>query len=457
MRILIVDDHAPARKLIAGCLTSLPDLEIHEAASLTAARQVLAQQLIDVALIDLRLDASDADNRDGMELVRELRQGGTAVPIVVTASSEMAEIRGAMRAGAYAYILKDELSEELVRPVLAELQSRRALEREVLQLHGFVGVSQPMERLRRVIKKVAAVDSPVLILGPTGSGKELVARAIHALSPRRAQPLVTVNCGGLNESLVEAQLFGHAKGAFTGAAHAHPGYFAQADRGMLFLDEVAELPAELQPKLLRALENRTYRSIGTTSDSRFEGRIVAATHVDLAERVAAKRFRADLYYRLEVLTVRLPSLAERQQDIPALVEHLAKETPRPLRFTAPALSLLERMDWPGNVRQLRNLVHRLSVFVEHDLITAEDVQLYCTPGADDESDRAIAAAKKGQRTVAEELLRGVSQTHSRRENQLRLEQNQVRVLDAEGRDDEEVCRIMGIARATLFRIRSGRS
>lgn len=209
MRVLLVDDHAPARRNLARCLASLADVEILEAASLEAARQVLSRSAVDVALIDLCLDEKDERNRDGVTLVEELRSSGTAVPIVVTASSQMDAIRSAIRAGAHTYILKDELSAELVLPVLRELQHHRALEHEILHLHGLVGTSAAMERLRRQIKKVSAVDAPVLVLGPTGSGKELVARAIHALSPRRDQPLVSVNCGAFNETLVESQLFGH--------------------------------------------------------------------------------------------------------------------------------------------------------------------------------------------------------------------------------------------------------
>lgn len=446
MRILIVDDHAPARKTVMRCLASLTDSEIYEAASLSAAREILEKHLVDVALIDLRLDARDAMNRDGLTLVRELRDGGTAVPIVVTASSEMSEIRKAMRVGAYAYILKDELCEELVLPVLTELQGHRSLQSEVLHLYGLVGTSRSMERVRRQIKKVAAVNAPVLVLGPTGSGKELVAQAIHALSPRRDQPLVTVNCGALAETLVESQLFGHEKGAFTGADKRRDGYLSEAGPGTLFLDEIAELPAEMQTKLLRVLENRVYRALGAASESKFEGRIIAATHVDLTERIAESRFREDLYYRLEVLTVRVPSLDERQEDIPALAEHFAKETPRRLRFSDEALAALRKFDWPGNVRQLRNFIHRLSVFTERGLITEPDIE---------RNRESTKREPKGARTVGEELLRGLSPRHTRDANTSKLAQNQIRVLEGDGVGAEEICRIMSISRATLFRLKSG--
>lgn len=455
MRVLLVDDHAPARRNLARCLASLADVEILEAASLEAARQVLSRSAVDVALIDLCLDEKDERNRDGITLVEELRSSGTAVPIVVTASSQMDAIRGAIRAGAHTYILKDELSEELVLPVLRELQHHRALEHEILHLHGLVGTSAAMERLRRQIKKVAAVDAPVLVLGPTGSGKELVARAIHALSPRRDQPLISVNCGAFNETLVESQLFGHEKGTFTGAEKTRPGFLGEARGGTLFLDEIAELPLPLQTKLLRVLENRTYRMLGASADSRFEGRIIAATHVDLPRRVAEGRFREDLFYRLEVLTVRVPALNERKEDIPALVEHFARETPRRVRFGDEALAALQRTDWPGNVRQLRNLVHRLSVFCEGNEVTGVELALNQLPGG------ALGAPACGTQPghsvslLGEEFLKGVSIARTRRENALRLAQNQIRLLEADGHDVESICRTMEIGRATLFRLKAG--
>lgn len=454
MKVLIVDDHAPARRNLARCLAPLPDMELLEAASLDAARQTLSRALIDVALIDLRLDERDEKNRDGLTLVEELRAGGTAVPIVVTASSEMAEIRRAMRAGAFAYILKDELSEELVLPVLADLQGRRALEREVLHLHGLVGTSPTMQRLRRQLNKAATVDAPVLVLGPTGSGKELVARALHALSPRRDQPMVSVNCGAFTEALVESQLFGHEKGTFTGADKTRPGYLGEVRRGTLFLDEIAELPLALQTKLLRVLENRTYRALGASADSRFEGRIIAATHVDLPRRVAEGRFREDLFYRLEVLTVRVPPLDERKEDIPALVEHFARETPRRVHYADEALTALQRMDWPGNVRQLRNLVHRLSVFCERDTVTEADVLPH--QPASSEVGSLGGETPPVQEAGETELFQGIALSRSRRENALRLAQNQHRLLAAQGHDEEAICRMMEVSRATLFRIKTGK-
>lgn len=451
MKVLLVDDHAPARRTLARCLASLDGLEIYEAESLSAARTLLARQLIDVALIDLRLDEHDPDSREGLTLVRELHAHSTTIPIVVTASSAMDEIRSAMRSGAYAYILKDELCEELVVPVLAELLSRRALERAVLHLHGMVGTSPAMERLRATIRKVSAVDEPVLILGPTGSGKELAVRAIHALSTRRDEPLVSANCGAFAETLAEAQLFGHEKGYFTGADKAREGYLGQARRGVLFFDEVAELSLPIQAKLLRVIENRTYRVLGAASDCRFEGRIVAATHVDLKDRVQRKLFREDLYYRLEVLTVRVPGLEEHKEDIPALLDHFGKQTQRAVRFSPDAQDALARMHWPGNIRQLRNLVHRLAVFAEGDEITTAELMQHI----DVLSACGASAGTQLPESLLRELTLGILVRQTRRDNELHLTRNQVRILEGQGDSIEEICQIMKIARATYFRIKAG--
>lgn len=318
MRVLIVDDAASARRLLRSCMAGAGEIETHEASSLASARQMLARQPFDLVFIDLCLDEHNRKNRDGLLLLSEVREQSTAAPIVVTAATEMSEIREAMRRGAYAYILKDELCEELVAPVIKELRTRRSLEHEVLALHGLVGTSPAMEKLRRTIRRFAEADGPALILGPTGSGKELVARALHALSTRNQKPLVAVNCSAFAESLAEAQMFGHERGYFTGADKARVGFLGEAESGTLFLDEIAELALPLQAKLLRVLENRTFRVLGAAADSRFEGRILAATHVGLEARRKEGRFRDDLYYRLEVLTLRVPSLDERKEDIPAV-------------------------------------------------------------------------------------------------------------------------------------------
>lgn len=446
MRVLIVDDDSSARRLLLHCLRDVDALEIHEANTLAAARQALSGSSFDVVLIDLCLDQQTRDNRDGLVLVREVRAQSAAVPIMVTIAAEMKEIREAIRLGAYSYILKDELCAELVVPVLEELRARRSLEQGVLELQGLIGSSAAMNRLRRTVRRVAQTDGPALILGPTGSGKELVARAIHTLSTRRAHSLVAVNCGALTETLAEAQLFGHERGSFTGADHARPGFLVETGPGTLFLDEVAELPLPLQAKLLRVLENRTFRALGAPADTRFDGRVLAATHVDLDALQRQGRFREDLFYRLEVMTVRVPSLAERKEDIPALAERFARDATQPKALSDSAKEALMQLSWPGNVRQLRNLVHRLTVFVEGDTIEADDVNEQASTGSDAGAGRDARAAL---------MASGLSPYATKRQNVQRMVQNQIRMLETEGVSVEDICRILDVARSSLFRLKSG--
>jgi DNA-binding NtrC family response regulator len=377
MKILIVDDERGARVRLVRILERLGAVELREASSLEEARTELAAGDIDVALVDMRL-ARDTRNCDGLTLVGEIRKQTKAVPIVVTASHDMSEVRAAMRLGAYDYILKDELSDEMVLPIVQGLQSTRALEQEVLCLRvrdradvatGLVGSSPPIQRLREMIQRVALSDRPALITGPTGSGKELIVRAIHALGRDPSQPLLDLNCGAIPATLIESQLFGHERGAFTGADKRHAGFFTAVGKGTLFLDEIAELPLEMQARLLRVLETGTYRPVGSSSVLKFHGRVIAATHADLQARVTKGSFREDLYYRLNVLEVTAPSLDERRDDIPALVAHFVAMQGRPLQFSVEAIEILRLAPWPGNVRQLRNFVDRVAVFATEPLVT----------------------------------------------------------------------------------------
>ena len=390
MNVLTVDDQRSARRILSDILHVMPDLVQHEAGSLEEARQQLSRHPIDVALIDIRL-STNIGNQDGLTLVSELRAHGSVIPIVVTAANEMGKIRAAMRVGAYDYILKDDLCDELVIPILQALRTRGKLEQEVRELRarcspdtiplGLIGASPAMQQLLHVIQRVALSDRPVLVHGPTGAGKELVVRAIHRLGAHPAEPLLDLNCGAIPDSLMESMLFGHERGSFTGADHKE-GYLAAARQGTLFLDEIAELPLPLQAKLLRVLETGRFYSVGSTTEKKFAGRIVAATHADLRDRVKQRLFREDLYYRIEVLSVRVPALDERKDDIPALLSHFLKQQPRPLRFTTEAVDALTLSSWPGNVRQLRNLIDRVAVFCEEDLITPESLRRL---GALDES------------------------------------------------------------------------
>ncbi|WP_394846101.1 sigma-54 dependent transcriptional regulator [Pendulispora brunnea] len=378
MRMLVVDDDCATRRQLVYIARELPEVEVLEAASQKDAHALLERRSIDVALIDLRLDAADPDNRDGLALVREVR-ARAATPIVVSGSDGMHDVRQAMRFGAHDYLLKEELSSDLVLPILRRLCNQRVLEKEVITLRSkrfpspmdsLIGPSAAMQRLRDVLQRVSLSDRPVLVTGPTGAGKELAVRAIHALGSHPDEPFLDLNCGAFPESLIESQLFGHERGAFTGADRKQQGFFTAVGRGTLFLDEIAELPLELQAKLLRVLETKTYRPVGASQTRVFEGRVIAATHADLEERVSRGLFREDLFYRLNVLEVTVPSLDERRDDIPALIAHFSAKQTQPLEFTAAAIEMLRDVPWPGNVRQLRNLVDRLAVFTE-SVVTPE--------------------------------------------------------------------------------------
>ncbi|MDP3847271.1 MAG: sigma-54 dependent transcriptional regulator [Pseudomonas sp.] len=226
-----------------------------------------------------------------------------------------------------------------------------------------IGNSSAFQHLQHLIQRVAKTDRPVLISGPTGSGKEVAAQMVHRLGSQ-GLPFIDLNCGAIPENLLESELFGCAKGAFTGAASNRPGLLQMVGRGTLFLDEIGELPLSLQPKLLRVLETRAYRPLGSNENQRFDGRIIAATHRDLKLLVSQERFREDLYYRLAVLELQLPSLEQRREDIPDLIEYFCRHQPRPISFTPEALALLCRQTWPGNVRQLRNLIDRIGVLAD---------------------------------------------------------------------------------------------
>ncbi|HVE85358.1 MAG TPA: sigma-54 dependent transcriptional regulator [Myxococcales bacterium] len=449
MNILIVDDQRSARRVLTSMLSAEEGVSLQEAGSLEEARKVLASGPVDLALIDIRLD-TDSRNRDGLTLVSEIRDKTNAIPLVVSASSDMEEIRAAMRAGAYDYVLKDGLCEEMVVPIIHTLRDRRRMEREILQLrarlttdgglHGLVGASEAMIQLRERIQRVVMSRRPVLVIGPTGSGKELVVRAIHSLGPNAEDPLLDLNCGAIPEALMESQLFGHERGAFTGAERRQDGYFTAVREGTLFLDELAELPMALQAKLLRVLETGRFRRVGATAEEQFRGRVVAATHARLDERVEAGTFRADLYHRLNVLPVRVPGLTERREDVPALVASFGGQQPRPLRFTEEALAVLTAHSWPGNVRELRNLIDRIAVFSDENPVSAMTVAAYLEP-------EAIPATEQGLRALA----RAVLQTPAANKLEAIEESLITEAMALAGGNKSAAARLLGISRKAVER------
>jgi two-component system response regulator HydG len=389
VRILIVDDQRSARLVVKKMLSGIEGIEILEASSAQEAMAAVSQSSPDLLLLDIRL-SQDPRDRGGLDLLRQIRVSGNGVPaIMVTSLTEMSQIREAMRSGAQDYVLKDELSPEMLLPVVQGFRERLSLKSEVARLRerasdswgisGIIGSSPGVENVRRMILRVADADATVLIRGETGTGKELVARAIHEASSRREHPFVAVNCSALPGTLIESLIFGHERGAFTGADRRARGQFEQAGQGTLLLDEIAEMPVDLQAKLLRVLEERTFRPLGSETMIPLKARVLAASHVDLEGRIREGRFREDLFYRLNVVNIELPPLAEREDDVPELVQAFASRLKRRLKFTDQAIAWLAHRPWPGNVRELRNLIERLALLAEDDTVEVTTLEMLCGP------------------------------------------------------------------------------
>ncbi len=378
MKVLVVDDQRSARRVLKNMLLRMADTEVLEADDAADAIRITRGQRPDLLLVDIRL-SEDPRDREGLELVSRLREEGDPTPVVmVTGLTEVTEIREAMRRGAQDYVFKDELAPEMLLPIIETHKKQRELEKQVdtLQqrvekswgLSAIVGSSPAMDRLRRTVKRLAPSDCNILIRGHTGTGKELVANALHQLSDRRQAPMVPVNCSTLPGTLIESLIFGHVRGAFTGADRRMHGQLELAGDGTLLLDEIAEMPVELQAKLLRVLEDRKFRPLGSEEEIPLRARVLAATHADVEERIEAQQFREDLFFRLNVVTIHVPTLTEHQEDIPELLAHFASEFERPLRFTQDAVDWLAARRWPGNVRELRNVVVRLAWMADDDTI-----------------------------------------------------------------------------------------
>jgi len=366
--ILVVDDEQGMRNFLVKALAPRCHAVL-EAGSAEEGDQVLRSHHVDLVILDISLPG-----KNGVTWLKELREHGyTGDVILITAFADLETAIEALRAGASDFILKPFRMPQILNAVkhcwersrlLRENYIlRRSQSAEGMQRGGLVGSSAAMEQLWRSVRRAAAVHSTVLLQGESGTGKELVARALHGLSARAQGPFVPVNCASMSPELIESELFGHAKGAFTGATRARDGLFHYAQGGTLFLDEVAELPLPLQSTLLRALEDLKIRPVGSEQLVPVNVRIVAATNRQLAGEVAAGRFRKDLYYRLQVVELTLPPLREHKEDIPELAAHfMAQLAPalgaEPLALSDTEMAFLSRYDWPGNVRELRNLIER---------------------------------------------------------------------------------------------------
>jgi DNA-binding NtrC family response regulator len=381
-RILIVDDESQIRRILSVLLSD-NGFEVAEAESGEQALAVAERFHPDVALLDINMPGMD-----GLSTLRALLKSHSKLDcVMMTAYGTIRSAVEAMKSGAFDYVSKPFDNDELLLIINRALEMRN-LSREVEELrnelssrYGFneiIGISPKLQAVFNTMAKVAPIDATVLIGGESGTGKELVARSIHRRSGRLGKPFVAVNCGAIPQSLVEAEFFGHERGAFTDARESRVGRFEQAQGGTLFLDEVGELPLEAQVKLLRVLQDREVVKLGGRTPIKIDVRIIAATNVDLQKAVESGKFRKDLYWRLNVVSIMMPSLRDRREDIPLLIDHMFERFIRELgldvnSITPEARQLLELYDWPGNVRELENVICGAIITCENSEVRAQDL------------------------------------------------------------------------------------
>jgi two-component system response regulator HydG len=386
--ILIVDDEPAARMTLSILLRKRGHCVV-QAEGAKAAAKTLAEMAFDLVVTDLRMP-----DGDGLEVLRAARgHCPEASVILLTAYAGWESAKEAMRLGAFDYFEKGKEPDEFLHRVdkaLEEKGLRRENEnlrrqvRERYSLPGIIGHSKEMQQALDLVMRVAPTDATILIQGESGTGKEVIAKAIHHTSPRTQHPFVAVNCGALPEPLLESEIFGHVKGAFTGATAHKKGLFEEAHGGTFFLDEIGDMPLSLQVKFLRVLQEGEIRRVGSNQATSVDVRVLAATNRDLGQLMQQGQFREDLYYRLNVIPLALPPLRERREDIPALAEHFLRrfgdKQHRPLSLTANAVERLLRYPWPGNVRELENAMERTAILARNDLIGPDELPPHIASG-----------------------------------------------------------------------------
>ncbi len=436
--LFVVDDEASARTTLALLLRRRGH-RVEEADGVASATKRLAEQTFDLVVTDLRMP--DGDGLDVLQAARA--QADAPEVILLTAYAEWKSAKEAIRLGALDYFEKGQEPEELFHRIDNALASRalrrenanlKAQLRERYGLPGLIAQSPAMQAVLDLVERVAPTDATVLIQGESGTGKEVIAKAVHHASPRAARPFVAVNCGAVPETLLESELFGYVRGAFTGAAGGKLGLFEEAGGGTLFLDEIAEMPATLQVKLLRALQSGEVRRLGATQAATIDVRVLAATNGDLATRISQGSFREDLFYRLNVIQVTLPPLRDRREDIPALAEHFlaraAAKLGRTLRLSPAALERVLRYPWPGNVRELENAIERAAILSRSETVEPDDLPPHVSAGLQ----LGPSPALPRQVTLAEAERAHILTT-----------------LERFGRNHSGAAEALGIGRTTLWR------
>ena len=386
--LLVVDDE-PAARTTLSLLLRKRGHHVAEAPDVVTATKRLGDEVFDLVVTDLRMP-----DGDGLDVLRAAKTHAPQTEVILlTAYAEWKSAKEAIRLGALDYFEKGQEPDELYhridkalagRALRRENENLRAQLRERYGLPGLIAQSPAMHAVLDLVERVAPTDATLLIQGESGTGKEVIAKAVHHASARAAKPFVAVNCGAVPETLLESELFGYVRGAFTGATVTKLGLFEEADGGTLFLDEIAEMPPALQVKLLRALQSGEVRRLGATQAATIDVRVIAATHGDLAALISQGSFREDLFYRLNVIQVALPPLRDRREDIPALAEHFvgraAGKLSRSLRLSPGALERLLRYPWPGNVRELENAIERAAILARTDVLEPDDLPPHVAAG-----------------------------------------------------------------------------
>ncbi|EMG38601.1 CheY-like receiver, AAA-type ATPase, and DNA-binding domain containing response regulator [Desulfocurvibacter africanus PCS] len=440
-KVLIVDDDQGHLAMLATMIKGW-GYEAEKAGDGQEAVARVREKAFDALLMDVRMA-----RLGGIEALREIKEYNPAIPVLImTAYSSVESAKEALKAGAYDYLTKpldfDELRITLERALdhTRLREENRALRQRMDTSSiqpNIIGRSRPMKELLDMLAMVAPTEATVLVTGESGTGKELIAKAVHAGSPRKNGPLVVVNCAALAESLLESELFGHEKGAFTGADRRREGRFQQAHKGTIFLDEIGEISQAMQAKLLRAIQEREVQRVGSDKPVSVDVRIIAATNRDLRKEVDEGRFREDLFYRLNVVTLRVPSLRERKDDVPLLAQHFlerfAKKNRKTLKgFTPQAMDALLRHDWPGNVRELENAVERAVILSLVEYVSERELPLLVAGEGSTEAQPQFALG--GDRSLEDVEREAILAT-----------------IDKTGGNKSETARILGVTRATLHK------